>query len=107
MVTATAEVAGNAWRHAGGGRVRLDAVEEPVRVGIAVTVTDWGTGIPDLEAAMRDGWSSVGSMGFGLPGARRLMDEFRVAPRPGGGTTVTMTRWRRTAGAEAGLPLVD
>jgi anti-sigma regulatory factor (Ser/Thr protein kinase) len=107
LVTATAEIAGNVWRHAGGGRVQLDQVEELVRVGIAVTATDEGPGIPDVEAAMREGWSSVGSMGLGLPGARRLMDEFRVASRPAGGTTVTMTRWRQKAGPEPGLPLVD
>jgi serine/threonine-protein kinase RsbT len=107
LVTATAEVAGNAWRHAGGGHVRLDRVEDAARVGITVTVMDRGPGIADVEAAMRDGWSTAGSMGFGLPGARRLMDEFEVSARTGGGTVVTMTRWRRKAGPDSGLPLVD
>jgi hypothetical protein len=106
-VTATAEVAGNAWRHAGGGHVRLDRVEDAARVGITVTATDRGPGIADVEAAMRDGWSTAGSTGFGLPGARRLMDELEVSPRTGGGTAVTMTRWRRKAGPDSGLPLVD
>jgi Histidine kinase-like ATPase domain len=105
-VTATAEVAGNAWRHGVGGRVELAAVDD-VRVGVTVTVLDRGPGIPDLEAAMREGWSSAGSMGVGLPGARRLMDDFRVAARPGGGTEITMTRWRREAGARPRLPFVD
>ena len=106
-MTATAEVAGNAWRHAGGGYVRLDRVEDAARVGITVTALDRGPGIPDVEAAMRDGWSTTGSMGFGLPGARRLMDEFEVLARSGGGTAVRITRWRRKAGPDAGLPLVD
>jgi histidine kinase-like protein len=107
IVTATAEVAGNAWRHAGGGHVRLDRVEDAARVGITVTAMDRGPGIADVEAAMRDGWSTAGSMGFGLPGARRLMDDFEVLDRTGGGTVVSMTRWRRKAGPDAGLPLVD
>jgi anti-sigma regulatory factor (Ser/Thr protein kinase) len=107
LVTATAEVAGNAWRHAGGGHVRLDRLEDAARVGITVTAMDRGPGIADVEAAMRDGWSTAGSMGFGLPGARRLMDEFEVSARTGGGTVVTMTRWRRKAGPDSGLPLVD
>ena len=96
-MTATAEVAGNAWRHAGGGHVRLDRVEDAARVGITVTAMDRGPGIADVEAAMRDGWSTAASMGFGLPGARRLMDDFEVLDRTGGGTVVTMTRWRRKA----------
>ena len=93
LVTATAEVAGNAWRHGGGGRVELRPVDEPTRVGVAVRVVDNGPGIPDVTAAMRDGWSSVGSLGVGLPGARRLMDELAVASEVGRGTTVTMTKW--------------
>jgi anti-sigma regulatory factor (Ser/Thr protein kinase) len=107
LVTATAEVARNAWRHAGGGHVRLERVEDAARVGITVTAMDRGPGIADVEAAMRDGWSTAGSMGFGLPGARRLMDELEVSARTGGGTAVTMTRWRRKAGQDSGLPLVD
>jgi hypothetical protein len=106
-VTATAEVAGNTWRHAGGGLVRLDRAEDAARVGITVTAMDRGPGIAEVEAAMRDGWSTAGSMGFGLPGARRLMDEFELSARTGGGTVVTMTRWRRKDGSDSGLPLVD
>jgi serine/threonine-protein kinase RsbT len=107
LITATAEIAGNAWRHGGGGRVELERVQAPARVGVKVTVVDSGPGIGDVEAAMRDGWSSAGSMGVGLPGARRLMDEFGVGVRPGGGTRVTMTRWRQEGGPQPGLPLVD
>jgi serine/threonine-protein kinase RsbT len=107
LVTATAEVAGNAWRHGGGGRVELEPVEEHSRVGVAVRVVDDGPGITDVEAAMRDGWSSVGSLGVGLPGARRLMDEFRIAARPGGGAKVEMTRWRGEDGSHPRPPFVD
>ena len=107
LVTATAEVAGNAWRHGGGGRVELRPVDEPTRVGVAVRVVNSGPGIPDVTAAMRDGWSSVGSLGVGLPGARRLMDEFRIAPRPEGGTEVQMTRWRQEDGSGQRRPFVE
>lgn len=107
VVTAISEIATNVRRHAGRGRVELERVDEPARVGIAVTVADGGPGIADLDTAMRDGWSSVGSMGLGLPGARRLMDEFAITSEPGAGTTVTMTRWRPRATAAASGPLVD
>ena len=62
-------------------------------MGITVRASDSGPGIADTDEALADGWSSVGSMGMGLPGARRLMDEFELASGPGRGTTVTMTRW--------------
>jgi serine/threonine-protein kinase RsbT len=107
LVTATAEVAGNAWRHGGGGRVELEPVEQHRRVGVAVRVVDDGPGITDVEAAMRDGWSSIGSLGVGLPGARRLMDEFRIAARPGGGAKVEMIRWRGEDGSQPRPPFVD
>jgi serine/threonine-protein kinase RsbT len=107
LVAATAEVAGNAWRHGGGGRVEIRPVDKPTRVGVAVRVVDTGPGIPDVTTAMRDGWSSAGSLGVGLPGARRLMDEFRIVPRPGGGTEVEMTRWRQEDRSGPRRPFVD
>jgi serine/threonine-protein kinase RsbT len=106
VVTAISEIAGNIWRHAGGGRVELDRREEAGRVGIVVRALDSGAGIADTEAALADGWSSTGSMGMGLPGARRLMDEFEITSEPGRGTTVTMTRWHAAAAA-AGPWLLD
>jgi serine/threonine-protein kinase RsbT len=106
VATAISEIAGNVWRHAGGGRIMLDRREDAGRVGIVVRAVDTGAGIPDTEAALADGWSTTGSMGMGLPGARRLMDEFEIASEPGRGTAVTMTRWHATSPA-AGPWLLD
>jgi serine/threonine-protein kinase RsbT len=92
VATAVSEIAGNAVKYAGGGRVELAPVERSGRRGIAIAVDDSGPGIADIEAALRDGVSAGGSLGFGLPGARRLMDDFDVASGPDG-TRVTMARW--------------
>jgi serine/threonine-protein kinase RsbT len=92
VATALSEVATNAWRYARGGEVVLERLEEPGRVGVGVEVRDAGPGIADVEAAMRDGVSTGGGLGLGLPGARRLMDEFDL--RSGrGGTVVRMVKW--------------
>ncbi len=92
VATAVSEVAGNAVKYAGGGEVELATVERSGRRGLAVTVRDAGPGIADVDAALRDGVSTGGSLGFGLPGARRLMDDFAIRSGPGG-TEVTMARW--------------
>jgi serine/threonine-protein kinase RsbT len=92
VATAVSEVARNAVKYAGGGEVELAPVERAGRRGVAVTVRDGGPGIADVEAALRDGVSTGGSLGFGLPGARRLMDDFEIRSGPGG-TSVTMARW--------------
>ena len=92
VATAVSEVARNAVKYAGGGEVELAPAERSGRRGVAVLVRDEGPGIADVEAALRDGFSSGGSLGFGLPGARRLMDDFAIASGPGG-TRVTMARW--------------
>ena len=94
-----------ATRGRGSARARR-RIQEAGRVGIIVRASDSGPGIADTDEALADGWSSVGSMGMGLPGARRLMDEFEMASGPGRGTTVTMTRWharRRRRVGPAGL----
>jgi serine/threonine-protein kinase RsbT len=92
VATAVSEVARNAVKYAHGGEVELERVERAGRRGLAVTVRDAGPGIADVDAALRDGVSTGGSLGFGLPGARRLMDDFGIESGPGG-TTVTMARW--------------
>jgi anti-sigma regulatory factor (Ser/Thr protein kinase) len=108
VVTAISEVAGNIWLYAGRGQVELAAADEPARVGIAVVARDSGPGIRDLELALQDGYSTRGGMGLGLPGARRLMDDFAVDSEVGRGTTVTMARWRAKPGAPAPeRPLVE
>jgi serine/threonine-protein kinase RsbT len=94
LATAVSEIARNIVRFAGTGEVLVEPLEEP-RVGVRVTARDAGPGIPDVEAAMRKGYSTYAGLGLGLPGARRLVDEFAIVSETGRGTTVTMTKWRR------------
>lgn len=94
VATAISEVARNIVSHAGEGEIELSPVYEPRRYGLVVIARDAGPGIRDVRAAMRDGFSTRGSLGLGLPGARRLMDEFEISSEPGRGTTVTMKKWR-------------
>jgi serine/threonine-protein kinase RsbT len=98
IATAISEVARNIRLYAGRGDVRLRLVREGNREGISVVARDKGPGIADVELAMRDGYSSRGSSGLGLPGARRLMDEFEIRSKPGNGVTVTMKKWTRGSG---------
>ena len=95
VATAVSEVARNAVKYAAGGEVEMAPVERAGRRGLTVTVRDRGPGIADVAAALRDGVSTGGSLGLGLPGARRLMDEFDVQTEVGRGTTVTMLKWGR------------
>jgi serine/threonine-protein kinase RsbT len=74
--------------------VVVELVERPRR-GIQVVARDAGPGIPDVERALTDGYSTYHGLGLGLPGARRLMDELAVVSEPGRGTTVTMVKWRQ------------
>jgi serine/threonine-protein kinase RsbT len=94
IATAVSEVARNIVRFAGSGEILLELVEDD-RPGVRATARDTGPGIVDVDEAMRDGFSTYHGLGLGLPGARRLMDEFAVASEPGRGTTVTMTKWRQ------------
>jgi serine/threonine-protein kinase RsbT len=93
IATAISEVARNIRLYAGEGYVELDRVREGVKEGIEVVAHDEGPGIANLELAMQDGFSTAGSSGLGLPGSRRLMDEFEISSRPGQGTTITMRKW--------------
>ena len=92
IATAVSEVTRNVVKFADAGEVVIDVLEKPRR-GIRVVVRDVGPGIPDVEQALRDGYSTYEGLGLGLPGARRLMDEFTVVSELGRGTTVTMTKW--------------
>jgi serine/threonine-protein kinase RsbT len=92
---AISEIARNILEYAGRGEIRIGAVESRGRHGIEVVGTDAGPGIPDVGLAMQDGYSTSGSLGLGLPGARRLMDDFDVRSEVQRGTTVTMRKWRR------------
>jgi RNA polymerase sigma factor (sigma-70 family) len=93
IATAVSEVSRNIVRFAGSGEVVVELLERP-RPGVRVVARDTGPGIADVERAMTDGYSTYHGLGLGLPGARRLMDEFTIATELGRGTTVTMTKWR-------------
>jgi serine/threonine-protein kinase RsbT len=94
IATAISEIARNIVVHVGQGEIELRPVEEESRSGLVVIAHDDGPGIRNVEAALRDGYAGRGGLGLGLPGARRLMDDFDVVSQPGRGTTVTMTKWR-------------
>ena len=94
IVTAASELARNTVQYAGGGRVTIEGVENFGRRGLRLIFEDEGPGIPDVELAMRDGYTTGGGLGLGLSGARRLSNEFHIESAPGKGTRVTITRWR-------------
>ncbi len=93
MITAASELARNALDHGGGGSVLLEVVEESSRRGLRLTFEDRGPGIADLDAALRDGFSTGPGLGLGLSGAGRLVNDFAIESEPGRGTRVTITRW--------------
>jgi len=93
IATAISEVARNILVYAGQGEIVLRAVDRAGRSGIVVIARDAGPGVADVEMVMQDGYSSGSGLGLGLPGARRLMDDFEIVSEPGRGTTVTMGKW--------------
>jgi len=95
IVTAASELARNTLIHGGGGEMRLQALNDGSRRGVKVIFADKGPGIPNIELAMQDGYTSGGGLGLGLPGARRLVDEFDIETGPSEGTTVTLVKWSR------------
>lgn len=95
IATAISEVVRNIVVYAGTGELRLAPTKEGGRSGILIEARDQGPGIADIELAMQDGFSTGGSLGLGLPGARRLVDHFEIASAVGEGTTVTMKKWKR------------
>ena len=94
IATAISEIARNIVKFARRGEILIRLVDEHGRRGVTVVARDAGPGIADTAAALRDGVSSYRGLGLGLPGARRLMDEFDVVSEVGKGTTVTMAKWR-------------
>ena len=94
IVTAASEIARNTLVHAGGGAVRLESLADNGRQGLRLTFEDKGPGIPSIEVAMKDGFTSGGGLGLGLGGAKRLSNEFAIESRVGEGTRVVLTRWR-------------
>ncbi|MER7110905.1 anti-sigma regulatory factor [Streptomyces sp. NPDC000229] len=93
VVTAASELARNAYVHGRGGTFELKTVQSAGRIGLQLSVTDEGPGIPDLDTAFIDGYTTGSGLGHGLGGARRLMDEFHVRTTPGQGTTIVAVRW--------------
>jgi len=93
IATAISEVARNILTYAKTGEIVLEPVEDGRRRGIRVVAADQGPGIPSIPDAMRDGFSTGHSRGLGLPGAKRLMDDFDIISEVGKGTTVTMKKW--------------
>ena len=98
LATAISEIARNITTYAERGEVVIDLVRHrDGRTGVRVVASDHGPGIEDLERALTDGYTTGGGLGLGLPGARRLVDEFDIKTAPGEGTTVTLIKWTRNA----------
>ena len=94
IATSISELARNIVSYARRGEITLKIVRAPSRQGITIIASDSGPGIRDILQAMRDGFSTSGSLGLGLPGVRRLMDDFEIASEPGRGTIVTVKKWK-------------
>lgn len=93
ITTAISELARNIYLYAGKGRIEIERVSEGGAFGIKIIASDEGPGIPDLRKVMEDGFSTSGGLGAGMPGVKRLMDEFKVSSEPGVGTIITTKKW--------------
>ena len=93
IATAISEIARNIIEYAKEGELRMMLVESGVRRGVRIVAEDSGPGIADVSIVMRDGYSTGHGLGIGLPGSRRLMDDFEIQSVVGKGTTITMTKW--------------
>jgi serine/threonine-protein kinase RsbT len=94
LVTAASELARNTLIHGGGGEMRLQALNDGPRRGVRVMFVDAGPGIPNIDLAMKDGYTTRGGLGLGLSGSKRLVNEFAIESQAGKGTTVSITRWK-------------
>jgi len=94
MVTAASELARNTVVYGGGGMLTWEIVADGLRKGLKLSFKDEGPGIPNLDLALTDGWTSGGGMGMGLSGAKRLVNDFEIDSAPGAGTRVTIARWK-------------
>lgn len=93
LVTAASELGRNTVVYGGGGSALIESLTQGLRRGLRVTFEDNGPGIPDIELALRDGFTSGGGLGLGLGGAKRLVNEFSIDSTPGKGTRIVITRW--------------
>jgi len=94
MITAASELSRNTVVHGGGGSMRWELLDDGVRRGLRLHFEDQGPGIADVKLALTDGWTSGTGMGLGLPGSKRLVNEFELQSVPGQGTRVSITRWK-------------
>jgi len=94
VVTAASELGRNTIQYGGGGTARIEMLVNGTRRGLRLEFTDHGPGIADIQLAMKEGYTSGGGLGLGLPGAKRLSDEFRIESEPGKGTRVVILRWK-------------
>ena len=94
MITAASELARNTLVYGGGGAVRLESLEDGIRKGLRLTFEDQGPGIPDIDLALTDGYTTGKGLGMGLSGSKRLVNEFAIDSRVGEGTRVVITRWK-------------
>jgi len=94
IVTASSELARNTLDYGGGGTVQIEVVQNETRSGVRLVFEDQGPGIPDIDLALTDGYTSGNGMGLGLSGAKRLSHEFDISSKPGAGTRVSILRWK-------------
>ncbi|MGB3206243.1 MAG: anti-sigma regulatory factor [Crinalium sp.] len=94
IVTAASELARNMVDYGGGGKLHLEALSEGIRKALRLTFEDEGPGIPDLELALKDGYTTGKGLGLGLSGSKRLVNEFEIVSSVGGGTRITITKWK-------------
>lgn len=95
VATAISELARNIVRYAGQGEILVGRINGVDKLGIAIIARDDGPGMSDIELALRDGFSTSGGLGLGLPGVKRIMDQFDIDSGSGGGTTITAIKWKR------------
>lgn len=95
ITTAISELARNIYLYAGKGKITIERLTDGAMRGLTIIAADQGPGIPDLRKVMEDGYTTSGGLGAGMPGVKRLMDEFKVETEVGQGTTITATKWLR------------
>ncbi|WP_449419138.1 anti-sigma regulatory factor [Phormidium nigroviride] len=94
IVTAASELARNTLDYGGGGQLQLETIQEGNRRGVRLTFEDKGPGIPDIDLALKDGFTTGGGLGMGLSGSKRLVNEFNIVSRVGEGTIITIAKWK-------------
>lgn len=95
LTTSASELSRNVWRHATRGNAKIQVLREGGRIGLQLEVSDQGPGIADLQRALAGGFSTAKSLGLGLSGTKRLVDEFHIDTAPGRGTKVTIRKWKK------------